>query len=234
MKKILLLATAAITTTILSGCGDLNTVLADRHESEEIYHIFDAKTQASPDAIIKAASDGVARNTNNVTSARPLNLHASKTIPTEPGRFDVIDVADELKGAGLGGMSALMSLSQGNAGQNTLKQAKCPDALWTAKAVRSVPGSNRLDLYICIYRYAKGYNVDMYANFVKTSGGINALSQAVASAAIGTPEEWVNKTIIDTMRSIQEKTGATISHVEGQPELGNMPWVDKYDTTASK
>jgi hypothetical protein len=36
------------------------------------------------------------------------------------------------------------------------------------------------------------------------------------------------------MRSIQEKTGATISHVEGQPELGNMPWVDKYDTAASK
>lgn len=230
MKK-LFVAAAVLASTILSGCGELNAALADRHETEEMYHIFDVKTNAGPDAVIKAAADGVARNTNNVTTTRPLNMHASKTLPTEPGRFDVVDVADAFKGTGMG---AFIALSQNNAGAVNLKQAKCENALWTARAVRDVPGSNRLTLYICMYRYAKGYNVDMYANFVKVEGGVNALTQAVASKMVGTPEEWVNKTIVDTMRSIEQGTNGKVSHLEGQPEIGNLPWVDKYDTTASK
>ena len=230
MKKIIL-AAAILATTALSGCGGLNSFIADRHETEEIYHIFDAQTTASPDAIIHAATDGVTRNTNNVQTTRPVNLHASKTLPTEPGRFDVIDVADAFKGTGMG---AIMALGQNNAGFQNLKQAKCEGALWTAKAVRDIPGSSRLDLYICIYRYTKGYNVDMYANFIKNSGGVNAITSAVASSIAGTPDEWVNKTMVDTMRSIQQATHAKISHVEGQPEIGNLPWLDKYDSTASK
>jgi hypothetical protein len=230
MKKILL-ATAVLASTVLSGCGGLNSFIADRHETVEMMHIFDVQTTANPDTIIKAAADGVTRNTNNVTTTRPLNMHASKTLPAEPGRFDVIDVADAFKGTG---MANIIALSQNNAGALNLKQAKCENALWTAKAVRDIPGSNRLTLYMCMYRYTKGYNVDMYANFVKVEGGINAVSQAIASAAVGTPEEWVNKTIIDTMRSVEQATHGKVSHVEGQPEIGNLPWVDKYDTTASK
>ena len=230
MKK-LFLAVAVLATTGLTGCGSVNSFIADRHESEEIYHIFDAKTAAGPDAVIKAATEGVTQNTNRVQTTRPLNLHASKTLPTTPGRFDVIDVADAFKGTGMG---TLMALGQNNAGFQSLKQAKCEGALWTAKAVREVTGSNRLDLYICIYRYTQGYNVDMYANFVKTEGGLMQVSRAVADSLVGTPEQWVNKTIVDTMRSIEKATGAKVVHLEGQPEIGGLPWVDKYDSAANK
>jgi hypothetical protein len=231
MKKIVLIS-AALASLALSACGNVNSYLADRKETVEMYDIFDVKASASPDTIIKAAADGLARNTNNVKTNRPLNLHASKTLPATAGRFDVIDQMDTLKT--MGGLGAFATLAQNNAGQTTLKQAKCDGALWTAKAVRDIPGSNHLDLYVCIYPYAKGYQVDMYANFVKVDGGLMSVVHDAAYSLAGTPEQWVNKTIIDTMRSIETATHGKVARVEGQPDIGDLPWTDKYDAAAAR
>ncbi|MFL9856751.1 hypothetical protein PQR72_13625 [Paraburkholderia madseniana] len=46
--------------------------------------------------------------------------------------------------------------------------------MWTARAVRDITGSNRLDLHVCLYPYAKGYLLDMYANYKKVEGGVTA------------------------------------------------------------
>jgi hypothetical protein len=229
MKKILLV-TAALASLSLTACGNLNSYIADKSETVELYHVFDDKTSASVDTIINAATEGITRNTNNIKTNRPLNMHASKTLPATPGRFDVIDPMDTLKT--VGGFGAFAALAQNNAGQTTLKQAKCDGAVWTAKAVRDIPGSNRLDMYVCIYPYVKGYQIDVYANFAQVDGGLMSVVHDAAYKLAGTPEEWVNKTIVDTMRSIETATHGKVTHVEGQPEIGNLPWTDKFDAAS--
>jgi hypothetical protein len=94
------------------------------------------------------------------------------------------------------------------------------------KVVRHISGSGNLTLYSCIYRYQSGYNSDMYAVFSKSSGGLNGIFQSVTDALVGTPEAWVNQTIVDTVGAIESAAGTPGVHVEGQPELGPLPAVD--------
>jgi hypothetical protein len=67
----------------------------------------------------------------------------------------------------------------------------------------------------------------MYAVFSKSSGGLTGVLQSGADAIVGTPEAWVNKTIVDTVRAIEQAAGTQGVHQEGQPALGPLPAVDK-------
>jgi hypothetical protein len=206
---------------MLSGCGALNEKLADRRETIEMYHIFDVKTSVAPEVIIKASADGLARNTNSVVQNRPLQM--GKKVPNEPGRFDVVNVADAFKDTGF---NKLLSLADG-AGTTTMRIAKCDGAIWTSKANRHITGFENLNLYTCVYRYKSGYQINMYAVFQKNSGGFNGLIRDAAGALTGTADQWVNKTIVDTVRSIEAATSTKVVRLEGQPELGDLPNVDK-------
>lgn len=223
MKKTLALAVFAAALT-LTGCGSMNSVLADRLETTEMYHIIDFKTGANADAVIKATADGLARNTNSIVQNRPLMI-GKQTAPTTPGRFELVDPISALKGTGMGGFMAMA----GGAGTSVPKVAKCDDAIWTAKATRSNPGYENLNLYVCIYKYADGYQLDMYGVFQKKSGGLGGLARDAASAMVGTPEQWINKTIVDTVRSVEAGTSSKYKYVEGQPSIGELP---KLDTVA--
>lgn len=205
----------------LSACSAVNSTLSERSEAVEIYHIYDVKTNVDTATIAKAASDGLAANTNSVQTAMPLQI--GKVVPNAPGRFSIDDVA-----AGLNGQnSAMLKMLSAQSGGLGMKVATCADAVWTSKSVRNISGSNNLNLYTCIYKYRGGYNVDMYAVFTKQSGGLYQVIREGANALTGTPEEWVNKTIVDTMRSIERASGARAVHLEGQPDLGPLPAVDK-------
>src|SRR5471030_61946 len=205
----------------LSACSAVNVGLNERSEAVEMYHIYDVKTNVDTATVVKAASDGLAANTNSVQTAMPLQI--GKTVPVTPGRFTIDDVA-----AGMSGQnSAMLRMIANQSGSLGLKSANCADAVWTSKAIRNIAGSNNLTLYTCVYKYRSGYNVDMYAVFTKQSGGLYQLVREGANALAGTPEEWVNKTIIDTIRSIERASGARAVHLEGQPELGPLPAADK-------
>lgn len=216
MKKTLATCLAAAT---LTGCGSLNSMLAERHETMEMYHVLDVKTQASPDTMIRATADGLAQNTGSIFQNRPLQVGAK--IPATPGRFELVDVGQALGGTGLG---AILAATRQGA---PMRAAKCDGAIWTARAVREVTGSDALTLHTCIYRYRDGYQLNVYGVFQKASGGITHVARSAAQAVVGTPEEWTNKTLVDTIRSIEARTGARVHYVEGQPEIGDLPRLDK-------
>lgn len=218
-KKIILATVAGV--ALLSGCNTVNQSLANRQEVVEIYHVFDFKTQSDVATVSRAAANGLAQNMNSVQSSTPLQI--GNSVPAEPGKFVLVDMASAMGG----GMGALMQIAAAQNGGSAMKVAKCDGAVWTSKAVRNISGSSNLTLYSCLYRYRAGYNLDMYAVFSKTSGGLNGLLQSGADALVGTPEAWVNKTIVDTVRAIESAAGAPGVHVEGQPELGPLPAVDK-------
>ena len=206
----------------LSACSAVNSTINERSEAVEMYHIYDVKTNVDTATIARAASDGLAANTNSVQTAMPLQI--GKTVPTTPGRFTIDDVA-----AGMNGQnSAMLKMLSAQSGGLGMKVATCADAVWTSKAVRNISGSNNLNLYTCIYKYHGGYNIDMYAVFTKQSGGLYQVIRDGANAIAGTPEEWVNKTIVDTLRSIERASGTRAVHLEGQPDLGPLPAADKW------
>lgn len=221
MKRLIPISLIAIAAAALSACSAVNSTLAERSESVEIYHVYDVKTSVDTAIIAKAASDGLAANTNNVQAAMPLQI--GKTVPVTPGRFSIDDVA-----AGMNGQnSAMLRMLSNQSGGLGMKIANCADAVWTSKAVRNISGSNNLTLYTCIYKYKSGYNIDLYAVFTKQSGGLYQVIREGANAIAGTPEEWVNKTITDTVRSVERAANARAVHVEGQPDLGPLPAADK-------
>lgn len=204
----------------LAGCGTTNSYLADRRSTTEMYHIFDIKTASSTAVMAKAAADGLSRNTNSIDSNTPLQLGA--TVPETPGRFAIVDMSTKLASTGMGNLLQFASMQNGGMGMG-MKSAVCDNAVWTARAVRTVRHSNNLTLYACLYKYTQGYHLDTYAVFQKTEGGLAQVSRDIAFKIVGTPEEWVNKTIWDMVRSIEQASQAKVTRIEGQPELGNEP-----------
>jgi len=215
-KTILILPILAI----LAGCGSSNSYLAKRTSTVEMYHIFDIKTDAATASVIKAAADGLARNTNEIQQNTPLQL--GKAVPVEPGRFVIEDIGAKLA-ASNSGMGAMMQMAAMKNGGVSMKTAKCDDAVWTSRALRNIAGSSNLTLYSCLYKYEAGYRLDTYAVFNKTEGGLAQVSRDIATSLVGTPEQWVTKTILDTVHSIESATGAKAVRLEGQPELNELP-----------
>lgn len=216
-KQLLTLCAMAIA---LSGCASSNSYLANRTSTVEMYHIFDIKTNASTAAVIKAAADGLAQNTNDIQQTTPLQM--GKTVPAEPGRFILEDVGAKLA-AQNGGLGAIMQMAAAQNGGMTMKAARCDGAVWTSRAQRTISGSSNLNLYSCLYKYKAGYHLNTYAVFNKVEGGVYQISRDLASSLVGTPEQWVNKTIVDTLQSIEKVAGARVVRLEGQPELTGMP-----------
>lgn len=216
MKKIALVIIPVLVS--LAGCATGNSYMANRSTTIEMYHIFDIKTKVNTNIVTKAIADGLTQNTSDLSQVSPLQM--GKLIPNEPGRFVIEDVAANFGGTGIGGMMQLASMQNGGV---TMKAAKCTDAVWTSRAQRSIAGSSNLTLYSCLYKYKAGYQLNTYAVFQKTEGGIYQISRDLANSIVGTPEQWVNKTILDTVNSIEKATSTKVVHVEGQPELTELP-----------
>lgn len=215
---------AVVCAITLSGCGGMNSYLTAKTQTVEMYHIFDIKTSVNTATFAKATASGLSQNTNEIREAMPLQL--GKIVPKEPGRFTLKDMLSALGGSA----GALLQMAQMQGGNISMKMANCEDAVWNAKATRTISGSSNLTLYSCLYKYKAGYNLDMYAIFTKQEGGLYQISQTVANSIVGTPEEWVTKTIMDTVRSIEKATSAKVVHLEGQPELSNLPSIDKLSS----
>lgn len=218
MKKIALVILPAV--MALTGCATGNSYLANRNSTVEMYHIFDIKTTAGTSVVAKAAADGLAQNTNDLNQVSPLQM--GKTVPVEPGRFVIDDIGARLAGAN-SGMGAMMQMAAMHNGGVSIKAARCDDAVWTSRAQRTIAGSSNLTLYSCLYKYQAGYRLNTYAVFKKTEGGLYQVSRTIANSLVGTPEQWVNKTILDTVRAIENATGAKAVRLEGQPELNDLP-----------
>lgn len=202
----------------LAGCGGMNSYLNNTQQTVEIYHIFDIKTSADTTLVAKAATEGLSRNTNSITSVLPLQL--DKKVAAQPARFKIEDLSATFGGSA----GAMMKMAAAQGGSMGTKVANCEGSVWSSKAKRTITGSSDLTLYSCLYKYKGGYNLDVYAIFSKQEGGMYQISQSVANSMVGTPEEWVNKTIVDTVSAIEKATAAKIVYLEGQPDINNLPW----------
>lgn len=218
MKKTLALSLAV---AALSGCGTMNNALVEKTKTVEYYRIFDIKTQADRYTIADSASNGLGHNVNDAQEARP--IPTTSELPSKPGRFTLVNPFEGSKFAALAA----------GGGQLGFKIATCENASWTANATRTISGQSQLKLTACLFPYTEGYHLNLYATFTKKEGGIMELSRKAASAMVGTPEEWTEKTFLDIVRQIRKDTGAQTAFIEGYPKPQGTPWLDDGESVSA-
>ena len=212
----------------LSACSTMNSHLAEKTKHVEYYRIFDLKTQADRTDVVDAASKGLAKNAGSADETMPIPNFSMK--PVTPGRFKVVNQMDQFQGTSLGALAALAN----NGGSLGMKTAQCDDAIWIAHARKTVNDSFNINLTSCLFEYVDGYHLDMYAHLNKEEGGFMQISRAMANAMVGTPEEWVEKTFLDVVRTINEETVTEIDYIEGYPKMKGTPWLDGGEVFAGK
>lgn len=191
---------------------------ADR--TRELYHIFDIRTAAPRQDVIRAVIDGMNINVSDSQTITPL---VRGTPPETPGTFEL---KDPFADGRLGAFGALL----GSAQTAQLKQVECDGAVWIANAQRRLRGSQYLRLSMCLFPYTEGYHLDVYAVDTEEKGvGISRrIGRAIAGAVVGDPGDWTNKTIVDLLRAVRRQTKAEIDYVEGQPAFTGEPWEEQY------
>lgn len=199
MKRLMM---AAAVGTALAGCstGAGDNMFASRDRTVEYVRVFDIKTDAPPPSVARAASEGISRNIQNATLATP--LPETTDVLDQPGRFKMADVPGAARGP------------------------SCDGASWTAKARPDVRGGQDMHIVACLYQYKTGYHLDMYAGFTKKEGGWLHWPRRATGMVLGTPEKFVEKTMLDVVRTIRETTKAQVALVEAKPDVAGAPWLE--------
>lgn len=194
--------------------------------TKELYHIFDIRTQANRQELIRALTDGININASDSETVTPL---IRGTPPAQAGTFELVD---PFAGGRLGGFGALLGAAQ----QAQVKQVQCEGAVWIANAERRIRGSQNLRMTICLFPYTDGYHLDIYALDTEDRGGgiSRKLGRLIAGAVVGDPGDWTNKTIIDLLRTVDRQTNAEINYVEGQPGFEGRPWEEAQQVMPSE
>jgi hypothetical protein len=200
---------AAVAGSALAGCATGGDMFAAREQTVEYVRVFDIKTDAPVPTVVRAASDGINRNIKNATLATPLPETAE--LQDQPGRFKLAEAPATGKDVATPGPS-------------------CEGASWTAKAKPEVRGSQDMQVVACLYPYKTGYHLDMYAAFSKKEGGWLAWPRRATAKLFGTPEKYVETTMLDIVRTIRETTRAQVALVEAKPEVAGSPWLEPAGT----
>ncbi|MEN3275170.1 MAG: hypothetical protein V7631_960 [Massilia sp.] len=199
------LMVAAVAGAVLAGCatggGDM---FAAQDRTVEYVRVFDIRTDAPAPAVVRAASEGISRNIDNATLATPLPETAERQ--EQPGRFKLADAPGTARGP------------------------NCDGAAWTAKGTPEVRGSQDMQVVACLYPYKSGYHLDLYAAFSKKEGGWLAWPRRATGMVFGTPEKYVEQTMLDIVRTIRQTTNAQVALVEAKPEVTGSPWLEPVGT----
>ena len=198
------LVMAAVAGTVLAGCATGGGELfAARDKTVEYVRVFDIRTEAPGPAVVRAASEGITRNVRDAMLVTPA---PAAEVQEQPGRFRL----SETPGAAAG--------------------PNCDGATWTAKARPQVRGGQDMQVVACLYPYRSGYHLDMYAAFVKKEGGWLAWPRRAADMVMGSPEKYVEKTMLDLVRTIRTSTQAQVALVEAKPDVAGSPWLEPIGT----
>jgi hypothetical protein len=210
-SKLAPLPASVLACTVLIATAGCNTPAASkfaaRDTTVEYYRVFDIKTDAAPQAVARAATEGINRNVKDAAIAMPAGVEATEL----PGHFKMADPASAAPGTAVD------------------KSPSCEGASWTAKAAPRVHGGDNLSMVACLFPYKNGYHLDMYAVFTKPEGGLLAWPRRLGGAILGTPEKFTETAMLDIVRSIRTGTKAQVSLVEAKPNLPGTPWMEGGD-----
>lgn len=209
--------------SLLASCASTNSFLAERSQLVEYYRIFSFPGTSVPRAqMIEAARTGIAKSGVRVTDSRPI---PPAQMPDQSGRFRVANPMQGSQFAAMAGQAA-----------GFLKTADCTGAVWTATTTRTV-GSENAVLYLCMWEYRGGYNLDIYGNYVLKEGGISVerMARAVTKPLVGSFEETLERLVNDVAREMQTAAAVPVRYLEGHPEpTGESWWTQDRSITSQR
>ena len=214
MKKTIAAGLAMLSAALLSGCGHLNSALNERTETHEYLRIFDIKTTANADEVGQALAEGMMLNLEYPKIEKPIVM---TPVPEKPGRFELDDTLRNTK------FGRLMDLA-GNS-STTVRLLVCKNSPWRAVGERSNPGEWDGRVQICLFPYKGGYHVDMYGYMTVHRGGYKEIVRGSVYQLMGDPVEWIEKSLLDTVRTVRSSLNAEVTLVEARPEIKGTPWL---------
>lgn len=215
LLKISAFALAAAATLTLSGCGGLNSMLVETEETHEYLRIFDVPTtDVTAKQLGESLTRGIKLGFSNPKVERPLIMDP---VPETPGR---ITTDDMLKKSGFG---KLMHWTGNSTAM--LRIAMCEGAPYRATATRGNGDDWDGRITVCVFPYKKGYHVDMYGYLSVKKGGIREAVRGAVFAAMGDPVEWIEKCMLDVMRTARKELNVPVTLVEANPDIEGTPWL---------
>lgn len=214
MKEAIFLSLIAVAAVSLSGCGTLNNALSDKTTSTEYFRVYNIPTNVPAKVIAEAASNGIGKDINGMNSAYPIN-----TSDEEPGKAAYMKLTNPLEGTAISALA-------GGVGNIGFKVASCNGAVWTSNARTNFDGNSGKYFALCLFPYKGGYQLDMYGDLTTKTGGLAQIDRAIVNAALGSPEQFMDKAFNDTLQSVHDALpDAPIQFVRGEPTPGPLPWI---------
>ncbi|WP_309091922.1 hypothetical protein [Phenylobacterium sp.] len=189
-----------------------------RQRSYQAYAVIDFQTEAPKGQVIDAAERILEGYASDFQSNRPIAVQT----PEQPGRFQLTNPLAESR---LAGLAAL-----GGVSTQQYMVATCDGAVWTANVNRSVSGSQQLRVQLCLFPYKnaerEGYHLNLFASDTAMSGGglSERFGRALANRLVGTPRDFTENMLRQTVQAIEATTGAAAVLVEGEPEIPGLAW----------
>jgi hypothetical protein len=196
---------AAVAGAALAGCAtEGGPLFAAQERTVEYVRVFDIKTEASGADVARAASEGINRNVKLATVTTP--AAAAPELQDQPGRFKLAEAPGTARGP------------------------NCDGASWIGKGTPEVRGGQDVQVVACLYPYKSGYHLDLYAAFSKKEGGWLEWPRRATGMVLGTPEKYVEKAMLDIVRTIRQTTNAQVALVEARPDVAGAPWMEPVGT----
>jgi hypothetical protein len=198
MKKIILLAAI-----LLSGCASMTPT----NENVKGFKIYDIPTTPSPllsRDLAEKVKIAMQQYSSDVTINQKIPDH---DLPEKASRYKVVNPLQNATG--------LMAFA---AQSMNLEIPSCDGSVLDATSHRNYAGLENTTFFVCLIPYQKGYQMDVYYSYTKTSGGISmlSLSNAMAQQVVGDTSQFIPKTIVNLENSVTSE-GLPLNKIDGYP-----------------
>lgn len=190
----------------------------NRNASYQAYAIIDLETDAHKNALIEAGERILAGYSTDLNTVRPIAVRT----PEQPERFKL---ENPLANSPLAGLATM-----GGANAQSFLIASCEGSVWTANLSRSISGSQHLRATLCLFPYSNenrtGYHLNLFVNDTQEKGGgmTQRFGRMLTNRVIGTPQEFTERMLRETVMAMEAASGASAILIEGEPEIPGLAW----------
>nr|WP_312119848.1 hypothetical protein [Brevundimonas diminuta] len=215
MKKSLSAAAAALALASTATVAEAQS----RNQSYQAYAVIDLQTDAPKGPLIDAAERALAGYSSDLNTIRPIAVQT----PERPGRFQLQNPLAE--NSRLGALAAL-----GGVSAQSFMIATCDGAVWVANLTRNISGSQNMRATLCLFPYAndqrQGYHLNLFVNDTAEGGGglTRRFGRAVSARLVGTPQEFTERMLKETVVALETSSGASAVLIEGEPDIPGLAW----------
>jgi hypothetical protein len=196
-----LLPVAAV--ALLAGCATVTPT----KETAEGYKIYDIQSPTNSALTVRLSANLKEVLQKNAKDVQVNNAIPPATLPEKPPRFELTNPFKNSPG-----LQALAGK------QVTMTIPSCEGAVVEATSHNPFAGAENTTFFVCLMPSQKGYHLDVYYRFNKSSGGMStkALGQALAQSVMGDSSQFIPRILL-ALEDAVKASGAQPVLIESYP-----------------